>query len=72
MVILQSLKLNVRLICFMEWDSNFVFYPKGSKLGIYYDCIVTILNFEKSCLSSVASQIQWWVLTVLFFVRDFF
>ena len=34
--------------------------------------IVSVLNLETRCSSSAASQIQWWVQTVLFFFSDFF
>ena len=50
--------------------SYFVFNPKDSRSKIYlevYDGIVSILNLETRCSSSAASQIQWWVPTVLFF-----
>ena len=60
---------------FMDWDSHFVFNPKDSRSKIYvevYDGIVSILNLETRCSSSAASQIQWWVPTVLFFFWDFF
>ena len=43
---------------FMDWDSNFVFYPKDQRLKIY-DGVVLILNFETHSSSSAASQIQW-------------
>ena len=59
----------------MDWDSYFVFNPKDSRSKIYvevYDGIVSILNLETRCSSSAASQIQWWVPTVLFFSWDFF
>ena len=54
---------------FMDWGSYFVFNPKDPTLKNYvevYDDIVSILNFETRCSSSAASQIQWWVPTVLF------
>ena len=55
---------------FMDWDSYFVFHPKDLRSKIYvevYDGIVSIVNLETRCSSSAASQIQWWVPTVLFF-----
>ena len=54
----------------MDRDSYFVFNPKDSKSKFYvevYDGIVSILNSETRCSSSDASQIRWWVPTVLFF-----
>ena len=53
-----------------DWDSYFVFNPKDPRLKIYlevYDSIVSILVCETLCSSSAASQIRWWVPTVLFF-----
>ena len=55
---------------FMDWDSFFVFNLKDPRLKIYlevYDNIVSILVCETRCSSSAASQIRWWVPTVLFF-----
>ena len=55
---------------FMDWDSYLVFNLKNSRSKVYvevYDGIVSILNLETRCSSSAASQIQWWVPTVLFF-----
>ena len=55
---------------FTDWDSYFVLYPKDSRSIIYvevFDGVVSILNLESHCSSSAASQIQWWVPTMLFF-----
>ena len=55
---------------FLDLDSHFVFNPKDSKLKFFvevYDGTVSILNLEMHCSSSAASQIQWWVPTVIFF-----
>ena len=52
-----------------------VLNPEDPRLNSFvgvYDGTVSILNFEARCSSSAASQIQWWVPTVLFFFRDFF
>ena len=53
----------------MDWDTYFVFNPKDSRLKNcveVYDGTVSILNSETRCSSLAASQIQWWVPTVLF------
>ena len=59
----------------LDWDSYFVFNPRDPRLKIYVEVdngIVLILNFEMCCSRLAASQIQWWVPTVLFFFWNFF
>ena len=80
-----ALQQRFLLVDFMDLDSDFVFNPKDSRLknmccGISWLQMVLfqfwILNCLTRCSSSTALQMQidWWVLTVLFFVpvSDFF